>query len=87
MVTLTLCDFDHRILFVDPIGTTIQNCQFKLEIDTYINLNIQNSMTMSTFSVFDHKYFFLINLVQKIKNVSASWSEKPHCQFKLKFGT
>lgn len=87
MVTLTLSDFDHRILFVDPIGTTIQNCQFKLGIGTYINLNIQNSMTMSTFSVFDDKYFFLVNLVQEIKNVSASWSEKPHCQFKLKFGT
>ena len=35
-----------------------QNCQFKLKFGTKINLNMRDSMMMSTFSVFDWKYLF-----------------------------
>ena len=38
---------------------------------------MQNSIVMLTFFVSEHKYYFGVNLVQKI----------PNCQFKLKFGT
>ena len=35
-----------------------QNYQFKLKFGTKTNLNMQNSMVMLTFSVFDWKYLF-----------------------------
>ena len=54
------------------IGPKYQNCQFKLKFGTYANSNMQNSTVMFTFSVFDWKYPFWANLVQKIKIVSSS---------------
>ena len=41
----------------------IQNCHFKLKFGTSINSNMQNSMVVFTFSVFDRKYSFWVNLV------------------------
>ena len=54
-----------------------QSCQFKLKFGIETNLNMQNSMTLFTFSVLEHKHPFWANLVKKSQN----------CQFKLKFGT
>ena len=47
---------------------------FKVKFDTKANLNMQNSMMMFTFSVFDLKYLFWANLVHKIKIVRLSWN-------------
>ena len=47
-----------------------QNGKFKLKFGTQTNLNMQNSMMMFNFSVFDWKYTFWANLVQKIEIVS-----------------
>ena len=44
-----------------------QNGTFKLKFGTQTNLNVQNSMMMFNFSVFDWKYTFWANLVQKIE--------------------
>ena len=41
-----------------------------MKIDTYTNSNMQNSIVIFTFFVFDRKYPFLANLVQKVKIVS-----------------
>ena len=53
-------------------GPKYQNCQFKLKFANKSNSNMQNSMVMFTFSVFDWKYPFWVNSVQKIKIVSLS---------------
>ena len=54
-----------------------QNCHFKLKFGTYSNSNMQNSMVMFILSVFDWKYPFWANLVQKIKIVTLSWNLVP----------
>ena len=54
-----------------------QNCYSKLKFDTQINSNMQNSMVVFTFSIFDRKYLFLGKFGSKNQN----------CQFKLKRGT
>ena len=51
-----------------------QNCHFKLKFGTYTNSNMQNSMVMFILSVFDWKYPFWANLVQKVKIISWSWN-------------
>ena len=54
-------------------------CQSKRKFDSKTDLNMQNSMMMFTFSVFDRKYLF-----EKI------WSKNhknQNCHFKLKFRT
>ena len=45
-----------------------------LKIGSVNSSNIQNTMVMFPFSVFDPKYLSWINLVQKIKIVSLSWN-------------
>ena len=47
-----------------------QNSHFKLKFGTYTNSNMQNSMVMFIFFVFDWKYPFEANLVQKVKIIS-----------------
>ena len=42
-----------QIPFLGKAGSTIQNCLFKAKLVTETNLNMQNSMVMLTFSVFD----------------------------------
>ena len=49
-----------------------KNCQSRLKFGIHTNSNMQNSMVMFTFSVFDQKYPFCLNLVQKIRIVSLS---------------
>ena len=44
--------------FFGKFGSKTQNYQFKLKFCTYTNSNMQNSMVMFTFSVFDWKYLF-----------------------------
>ena len=59
-------------------GPHIQNCLFKVKLDTKTNLNMQNSMMVSILSVLDWKQLpFLDKLGPKNQN----------CQFKLKIGT
>ena len=48
-----------------------QNCYSKLKFDTQTNSNMQNSMRMLNFSVFDEKYPCWVNLVQ-ISKLSVS---------------
>ena len=55
----------------------IQNYWFKLTLGTYTNSNMQNSMAMSTLSVFNRKHHFWANLVQNIKIVSLCWCWAP----------
>ena len=43
--------------FLRRFGPKTQNYQFELKFCTQTNSNIQNSTVMSTFSVFDQKYF------------------------------
>ena len=58
-------------------GPKNQNDQFRLKFGTYTNSNMQNSMLIFTFSVFDRKFPFWANLVQKIKVISLSWNLVP----------
>ena len=60
--------------FFVQIWSKKSNFQFKLRFDTKSNLNMQNSMMMFTFSVFDLKYLFGANLFHKIKIVRLSWN-------------
>ena len=43
-----------------------ENCQIKLKSGTNTNLNMQNSVVVFSFSIFDRKYPFWSNLVQKV---------------------
>ena len=45
-------------------------CQFKVKLDTQTNSNMQNSMAVFTFFLFDRKYPLLVTLVQNVKIVS-----------------
>ena len=54
-----------------------QNYQSELKIGTYTNSSMLNSMIIFTFSVFDRKYPFWANLVQKVKIISLSWNLVP----------
>ena len=62
--------------FLGKSGQKDQNYQFKRKFGTKTDLNMQNSMMMFTFSVFDHKYFSWANLV---KNFG------PSCLVKVEF--
>ena len=57
-------------------GEKKQNCQFKLYFDIQINLDIQISVLMFTFSVFFFQKYYMSKFGPKNQN----------CQFKLKFG-
>ena len=61
-----------EIPFLGKFGQKNQNCHFKLKIGTYNNSNMQNSMVLFIFFVFDRKYPFGANLVKKVKIIS--WS-------------
>ena len=69
--------FQLEISFLGKFGPKNQNYQFKLEFGTYSNSNMQSSMVMPTFFVFDWKYLFWANLVQKVKLISLSWNLVP----------
>ena len=61
-----------EIPFLDKFGPTNQNCQSNPKFGTQTNSNMQNSMVMFKFFIFDWKYSFWLNLVQKVKTVSLS---------------
>ena len=44
-----------------------------MKFDTYTNLNMLKSMMLFNFSVLDHKYPFLANLVQSVKIACLNW--------------
>ena len=61
--------------FLGKYGPKNQNCCFKLKLSTLPNLDMQVSMVMFTFSIFDRKYSFWS---KKIKTVSLiSWYSVP----------
>ena len=66
--------FSLEIPFLGKVGPNNWNCHFKLKFGTYNNSNIQNSVMLFTFFVFDWKYLCWANLVQKIKILSLSWN-------------
>ena len=61
-----------EIPFLGKFGPKSQNSRFKLKFGTYTKSNMQNSMVMFKFFVFDWKYPFWANLIQKVKIIS--WS-------------
>ena len=52
--------------------TCVFYCRFKVKLATYNNSVIYNSVVVFAVSVFDDKYAFRENLVQKIKMVILS---------------
>ena len=52
---------------MSKFGPKNENCYFKLKFGTQTNLNMQNSMGVLTFSIFDQKHPFEINVVLKLK--------------------
>ena len=50
--------------------------QLKLKFGTLTNSNMQNSVVMFIFFVFDRAYAFWANLVQKLKIVSSRWNSR-----------
>ena len=42
--------------FLSKFGPKNQNCQFKLKFGTKANSNLQNSVVLCTFSVFDLQF-------------------------------
>ena len=57
--------FYLEIPFWKKFGPKNQKCQFKLKFGTGTNSDMQNSLVMFTFSVFNQKYF-----------VGQIWSKK-----------
>ena len=62
--------FSVEIPFLAKFGPQNQNSRFKLKFGTYTNSNMQNSMVMFIYFVFDDKQPFWANLVQNIKIIS-----------------
>ena len=73
---LTFPVLDWKYPFLGKFGQKNQHTLFKLKFGCLTNLNMQNSMMMFTFSVFDQGYHFWVN-----------YSKNQNCQFSLKFGT
>ena len=67
-----------EIPFLGKFGPNNQNCQFKLKFGTKTNSNKQNLMVLFTFSIFNKKYPFGANLVEKIKIVSSIFIRTHH---------
>ena len=71
--------------FLFLIGNTLfgqiwskkSNYQLKLKFGSQTNSNMHNSMMLLTFFVFEWKYSFWANLVQKIKILTLSWNLVP----------
>ena len=69
--------FGPEILFLGKFDPNDQNCQFEFKFGTYTNMNMQNTMVVFTFSIFDRKYLFGGTFGLNNQNY----------QFELKFGT
>ena len=68
--------FRLKIPFLGKFGPKNQNYQFKLKFGIYFNSNIQNSMVMFTFCVFDGKYRFWANASKKAVNFTSKSKEQ-----------
>ena len=66
--------FWWEILFSGKFSPKSQNYQSKLKFGACTNSNMLNSIVMFTFFVYDWKYPFWGNLVQKIKIISLRWN-------------
>ena len=64
--------FTTEIPFLGKFGPKNQNYQFKLKFGNSTNSNMQNSIMVFTFSIFDLNNLFWANVIQKIKMVSLS---------------
>ena len=69
---MQIFSFRPETPFLGKYSQKNKNCQSRLKFGIHTNSNMQNSMVMFTFSVFDQKYPFCLNLVQKIRIVSLS---------------
>ena len=69
--------FWPEILFWGKFGPKSQNYQLKLKFGTYTNSNMQNSIMLFPFLLFEWKYPFWGNMVQKNKIVTLSWNLVP----------
>ena len=76
MILFTFFCFWVQIPFLGKFGPKDQNYQFKLKFGTGTNSNMENSMVMFIFSLFDWKYPWA-NLLQKVKIISWSWNLVP----------
>ena len=59
--------FKLEIPFQANLVKKAQNCHFKQKYGTKTDLNMQNSMVVLTFFVFDWKYSFRTNLLKTSK--------------------
>ena len=59
--------FFMKIPFLEKFCSKRQNCHFKLKFGTRTNSDMQNSLVMFTFSVFDWKYFIAQICSKKLK--------------------
>ena len=67
LVIFTFFCFRPQVPFFKKFGPKNQSCQFKLKFGTQNNSNQQNSIVKFTFSEFNRKYPFWVNLVQTIR--------------------
>ena len=56
--------FTTQIPLLDKFGPKNQNYQFKLKFGTSANSNMQNSVMVFTFSIFDQNNLFWANVIQ-----------------------
>ena len=66
-----------EILFLGKFGPKNEDWRFKLKFGTQNNSNMQNSIMVFTFSVFERKHPFWLCLVQKIEIANLSWNLVP----------
>ena len=69
---MRIFSFRPEAPFLSKFTQKIKIVESKLKFGTQSNLNMQNSMVMFTFSVFDQKYPFRAKLVQKTKILSLT---------------
>ena len=77
MMIFNFSFFDREYAFWANLVQKNENCQFKVELGTLTNSNMQNSIGMLTFFVFNRKYPLWDNLFQKIKIVNLRWNLIP----------
>ena len=66
MVVFPYYALGWKHLFSCKLGPKYQNCQFQLKFGTQAKSNMQNSVVICTFSVFDWKYPFWVNFAKKM---------------------
>ena len=74
---MRIFSFSPQTPFLGKFGPKNRNSQFELKFGTSTKLNMQNSMVVFTFSIFNRKYILGGKFGPKNQN----------SQFELKFGT